>query len=206
MHTYLTYYALLYLFNTLQAKVFLSQGREHAALSELKAFFDPNATGVHTEAHGKAGLLLGQVMKRNGVAHSNNIILVFKQVAHLRPDWEKAYYVLGAYYEEFRSLTEGSTETVDMMIRSADISRSIIQNYGHSLRHGTQYIYRTMPMLLTVWLDYSMPDFTSMNLKAEVRRSCRAKLERALTQRNTLVTKLIDDLPAYHFYTAFSQV
>ena len=27
-------------------------------------------------------------------------------------------------------------------------------NFGNSLKHGNQYIYQSMPRMLTLWLDY----------------------------------------------------
>lgn len=30
----------------------------------------------------------------------------------------------------------------------------VVSNFGHSLAHGGQYIYQSMPRLLSLWLDY----------------------------------------------------
>eukprot|EP01134_Creolimax_fragrantissima_P003020 CFRG3020T1 len=182
-----------------KSKILLAQGREHAALSELKSFFDPASSNTQKVAHAKAGLLLGRLMEKTGGAHSNDVIRVLKEVTNMRPDWEKAFFALGSYYEEFRA-----QQHVEPNVYASDLDRQIMYSYGQSLKYGTQFIFRTMPKLLTVWLDYTMPSLSS--LKPAKQKSVRSTLDRALDVRNKLVLRLIEDLPAYHFYTAFSQI
>ena len=37
---------------------------------------------------------------------------------------------------------------------SRDFVVHVVKNFGQSLLYGNQYIYQSMPRLLTLWLDY----------------------------------------------------
>lgn len=39
------------------------------------------------------------------------------------------------------------------LMSRAGYSYHTVQNYLLALKHGVKYIYRTMPRLLTIWLD-----------------------------------------------------
>lgn len=49
----------------------------------------PGASAEENEVHAKAGLLLGELLKRTGMSHSNSVIAQYKDVVTLRPEWEK---------------------------------------------------------------------------------------------------------------------
>lgn len=40
-----------------------------------------------------------------------------------------------------------------------------VENYARALRYGTKYIYRTMPRMLTIWMDCAeRPDLVKTEL------------------------------------------
>ena len=67
----------------------------------------------------------------------------------------------------------------------------IITNLGMSLQYGSQYIYQTMPRMLTLWLDYGA-DLVDREKKTES-----SQLQGMRTMINTLnqVTVLAPQLP-----------
>lgn len=42
---------------------------------------------------------------------------------------------------------------IDQLMKRATYGYHTVQNYLLALKHGVKYIYRTMPRLLTIWLD-----------------------------------------------------
>lgn len=77
--------------------------------------------------------------------------LVFK----LRRRSESPYYHLGHYYD---TLSSTPTQMYVPILESSLTDRAVyhyhtVQNYLLALKFGVKYIYRTMPRLLTLWLD-----------------------------------------------------
>jgi serine/threonine-protein kinase ATR len=53
-----------------------------------------------------------------------------------------------------------------------------VENYARALRHGTKYIYRTMPRMLTIWMDCAeRPDLVKSDPKAD-KPECVARAHR----------------------------
>ena len=42
----------------------------------------------------------------------------------------------------------------------------VVTNFGNSLKYGNQYIYQSMPRMLTLWLDYGSEVTESTKLKS----------------------------------------
>ena len=41
-----------------------------------------------------------------------------------------------------------------VLLACREVILRVVSNFGQSLLHGGQYIYQSMPRLLTLWLDY----------------------------------------------------
>jgi serine/threonine-protein kinase ATR len=57
---------------------------------------------------------------------------------------ESPHYHLGRYYDERAALREADR---------AALNQLTCLNYKLALEKGNKYIYRTMPRMLTIWLD-----------------------------------------------------
>ncbi|CAI6361847.1 unnamed protein product [Macrosiphum euphorbiae] len=83
---------------------------------------------------------------------------------------------------------------------------NIIHCYGLSLQYGCEYIYQSMPKMLSVWLDFGS-DF-NRDLKKKNNKTSLYLVERKRTFIK--MTKLIEGfmlrLPTFMFLTAFSQI
>lgn len=52
-----------------------------------------------------------------------------------------------------------------------------VENYARSLRYGTKYIYRTMPRMLTIWMDCAeRPDLVQTDPTADKRECVRRQV------------------------------
>lgn len=87
--------------------------------------------------------------------------------------WEASYYHLGRFYDKHLSQTcvgfrhkgeQGrkirNRVKVDLLCLIYSMSSQIesilrftVDNYAKALRYGTKFIYRTLPRMLTIWLD-----------------------------------------------------
>ena len=43
---------------------------------------------------------------------------------------------------------------VYMLVACRDFIVQMLNNFGQSLEHGNQYIYESMPRMLSLWMDY----------------------------------------------------
>lgn len=92
---------------------------------------------------------------------------------------------------------------------SGETAKLVIENYIRSLAYGAKYIYQTLPRALTVWLElgvdmeqpaegkHGSPDFWTHTVQQR---------RKMLSAVNAQVKKYCDRLPAFVFYTAFSQI
>lgn len=103
---------------------------------------------------------------------------------------------LAQYYDKiFQNYSEEDRDA-----KGSEIQLRMIHNFGKSLQYGSNYVYQSMPRLLSIWFDYGtrLLDVTLSSVKDD--------------RKNTLLkmTKLIDSflerLPAFVFLTAFSQL
>ncbi|XP_030746712.1 serine/threonine-protein kinase ATR-like isoform X2 [Sitophilus oryzae] len=119
----------------------------------------------------------------------------YKDSCEVYREWEKSLVCLAQYQD--RIFQNYSDEDKDS---KSDLQLHIVNNFGRSLYYGTNYIYQSMPRLLSIWFDYGTKLFglTNRDVKEE-RRNYLVKL-----------TKLIDGfltrLPSFVFLTSFSQI
>jgi serine/threonine-protein kinase ATR len=71
---------------------------------------------------------------------------------------ESPYYHLGHYYDALSTVPAQMYVFSDFICQMELTSRAqyhyhTVQNYLSALKFGVKYIYRTMPRLLTIWLD-----------------------------------------------------
>ncbi|CAH0564186.1 unnamed protein product [Brassicogethes aeneus] len=120
----------------------------------------------------------------------------YKESFETYKEWEKSLVCLAQYYDRiFQTHSDEERDT-----KCASIQLHMINYFLKSLQFGTEFIYQSLPRILSIWFDFGtrLLDVTSNTVKEE--------------RKNMLfkMTKLIDDslkrLPAYIFLTAFSQI
>ncbi|KAJ9093722.1 hypothetical protein QFC21_006318 [Naganishia friedmannii] len=124
---------------------------------------------------------------------ANDIIKRFQQAIKLAPEQESPFYHLGHYYDQYAESSK-HTENID------SLRLKVCENYALSLRYGVKYIYRTMPRMLTLWLD--LGESTATERKSKNPSNAAGVVER--------INKTMDvarrELPRYLWLIAFGQI
>ncbi|KAJ9123064.1 hypothetical protein QFC22_001253 [Naganishia vaughanmartiniae] len=124
---------------------------------------------------------------------ANDIIKRFQQAIKLAPEQESPFYHLGHYYDQYAESSK-HTENID------SLRLKVCENYALSLRYGVKYIYRTMPRMLTLWLD--LGESTATERKTKNPSNAAGVVER--------INKTMDvarrELPRYLWLIAFGQI
>lgn len=158
----------------------------------------------------RAHLLLAKWVDRAGQTQSESIVQEYRHAIRWHARCEKAHYYLGKHYNKlFEYQKARPMAKRAQAFLSGETAKLVIDNYLRSLGYGAKYIYQTLPRALTVWLELGIeieqppevklgsPDFWAHT--AQQRR-------KILMHVNAVVRKMADRLPAFVFYTAFSQI
>lgn len=96
-----------------------------------------------------------------------------------------------------KTLSAMPTNTIEQQHKTYEYQVEIIFLYCKSLLYGTKYIYQSLPRVLTLWLDFTAD--VSLVQKDEMYPRYCAKM-------NKFIGQFAQDLPAFIFFTAFSQL
>ncbi|XP_074261902.1 serine/threonine-protein kinase ATR isoform X2 [Saimiri boliviensis] len=187
-----------------RAKWLWSKGDVHQALIVLQKgvelCFPENETpleGKNMLIHGRAMLLVGRFMEETANFESNAIMKKYKDVTACLPEWEDGHFYLAKYYDKLMPMV-----TDNKMEKQGDLIWYIVLHFGRSLQYGNQFIYQSMPRMLTLWLDYG----TKAYEWEKAGRSDRVQMRNDLGKINKVITEHTNCLAPYQFLTAFSQL
>ncbi|KAL8939500.1 MAG: hypothetical protein Q9216_003328 [Gyalolechia sp. 2 TL-2023] len=158
----------------------------------------------------RAHLLLAKWVDRAGQTQSESIVQEYKQAIKWYARCEKAHYYLGKHYNKLleHQKARAMAKRAQTFL-SGETAKLVVENYLRSLAYGAKYIHQTLPRALTVWLElgidieqpaeikHGSPDFWAHTVQQR---------HKILTVVNAHVKKMCDRLPAFVFYTAFSQI
>ncbi|KAL3272429.1 hypothetical protein HHI36_013911 [Cryptolaemus montrouzieri] len=120
----------------------------------------------------------------------------YKDAYEVYKGWEKSLVCLGQYYDRrFQSYSEEERDS-----RASDIQVAMIKYFGTSLLYGSNFVYQSLPRLLSIWFDYGtrILDITQVKVREERRG--------ILFKMTHLIDTCLEKLPVYIFLTAFSQL
>ncbi|XP_038072304.1 serine/threonine-protein kinase ATR-like [Patiria miniata] len=147
--------------------------------------------------HAKALLLVGRFMEDTAKFESNSVMKQYKDVLEVYPEWEDGHFYLAKYYDRLmQSLSERPEKSGEFIL-------FVVRHFGHSLLYGNQYIYQSMPRLLTLWLDYGS-HVSELEKGKKTEKTTTSKV--ILTRLNKILADLTLRLAPYQFLTAFSQL
>ncbi|KAG9097745.1 serine/threonine-protein kinase M1 [Ceratobasidium sp. 370] len=122
---------------------------------------DSNASDTDPPPMAKALLLRARWMHEAGRYDGNNVIQGFLKASQSAPEqliilsWEGPHFRLGQYYDEcFKQM-----DAKNQASRGPATNVFTCRNYVEAMRHGSKYIFQTMPRLLTIWLDMAQTEF-----------------------------------------------
>lgn len=139
----------------------------------------------------------GKFLQASYNAESMNInteknINYFKQAIQYNKKSEKSYVYLAQYLDKIYSLMSDEQQNSHM---GREIIIDIMNYYGRSMSCGCEFVYQSMPRLLSIWLDFT----AQMKHNDEHFRKVSLKM-------NEFIEKLTQYLPLFTFYTTFSQI
>ncbi|KYO33910.1 serine/threonine-protein kinase ATR isoform B [Alligator mississippiensis] len=187
-----------------RAKWLWSKGEVHQALIVLQKgvelCFPENKTPSDTKSqliHGRAMLLVGRFMEETANFESNAVMKKYKDVTVFLPEWEDGHFYLAKYYDKLMPMV-----TDNKMEKQGDLIRYIVHHFGRSLQYGNQFIYQSMPRMLSLWLDFGAKGYEC----EKAGRSERVQMRNDLAKINKVITEHTNYLAPYQFLTAFSQL
>ncbi|XP_014733404.1 PREDICTED: serine/threonine-protein kinase ATR isoform X1 [Sturnus vulgaris] len=187
-----------------RAKWLWSKGEVHEALIVLQKgvdlCFPENKAPSNSKnqlIHGRAMLLVGRFMEETANFESNAVMKKYKDVTVFLPEWEDGHFYLAKYYDKLMPMV-----TDNKMEKQGDLIRYIVHHFGRSLQYGNQFIYQSMPRMLSLWLDFGAKAYEC----DKAGRSERVQMKNDLAKINKVITEHTNHLAPYQFLTAFSQL
>ncbi|KAM8770022.1 serine/threonine-protein kinase ATR [Rhynchonycteris naso] len=187
-----------------RAKWLWSKGDVHQALIVLQKgvalCFPEDKTPAESKSrliHGRARLLVGRFMEETANFESNAVMKAYKDVTLFLPEWEDGHFYLAKYYDKLMPMV-----TDNKMEKQGDLIRYIVLHFGRSLLFGNQFIYQSMPRMLSLWLDFGAKAYEW----EKAGRSDRIQMRNDLAKINKVILEHTGHLAPYQFLTAFSQL
>ncbi|CAH8665169.1 unnamed protein product [Dicrocoelium dendriticum] len=128
---------------------------------------------------------------------------MYEAACHLHDDCEAAHFRLARYVDRACSLATVAKQH-DTLLKVA------LTHYGLALSYGSQFIYQSMPRLLSLWLDYGTEiarhtDSASTNKSAN--NASKVPVDQTTFQEvQEIMCRNIQRIPAYQYYTALGQL
>ncbi|XP_055699229.1 serine/threonine-protein kinase ATR-like isoform X2 [Phlebotomus papatasi] len=135
----------------------------------------------------------GKFLIANYSAEAMNIetdlnINYFRDAIEVFPGCEKTLVHYAQFLDKiFHSLPQEQ----QVGSRGTDLLKEIMLYYGKSLQYGCNYLFQSMPRMLSIWLDYTAVPGCD---------------KRALKEMTDFALVFSNNLPSYMFFTAFSQL
>ncbi|OPL20252.1 serine atr threonine-protein kinase, partial [Mytilus galloprovincialis] len=92
--------------------------------------------------------------------------------------------------------------------KDSDFIYHVIRNFGQSLLHGNQYIYQSMPRLLSLWLEYGtqVADYEKQDKQKPQISQRLQTMRNTLGKLNRLISNFGRELAPYQLFTAYPQL
>ncbi|KAI9245342.1 hypothetical protein BDA99DRAFT_528116 [Phascolomyces articulosus] len=98
----------------------------------------------------KAALLRAKYIEATEHVDRTTILSIYKEVNRHYPEWEKALYYVGRFYD--RNLN--AQDVQQMNSKQMKIAGCVVNSYIRALAYGSKYFYYTMPRFLTLWMEF----------------------------------------------------
>lgn len=152
----------------------------------------------------RAHLLLAKWLDASGQSQSKDMTIRYQYAAKNFQRWEKGHYYLGKHYNKLLEAEKAlprSKQSAPYL--SGDMTKLVVENLVRSLPFGNKYWHQTIPRILTLWLDLGMDTLTKGPREDQAIFEKRMK---SLQLVNKQVSKYVNRIPAYVFYTALPQM
>lgn len=170
-----------------QAKLLALADQRQGALQTLNHALR-TAPPADRHALARAHLLRARLVEETARFQQNEIIQHYKTCTELDPDSEKIWYHLGRFYD-----APGGGAVGNQML----LQLSVCRFYMKSAQHGTKYLYRTLPRMLTIWLDAGT---------ALAEPEPDAETARQFDKINAMMRRSAGSLARYQWFAVFPQL
>lgn len=160
------------------------------------------------KTYAKALLLYGCYSEETSKMESNVILKQYKEVTDVYPNWEDGHFHLAKYYDKIMTTLLEDKDKPDPS-RQREFIHHVVKSFGQSLQYGNQYIYQSLPRLLSLWLDFgtSVAEMEKRDVSRNQQLAHKLQIMRnTLAKLNKLVSSLGQQLASYQLFTAFSQL
>lgn len=166
------------------AELLWAQAKQTEAIKTLHEIVcDDKFKNDHQKAN--AQLQYANWLDESNHSSASTIISEYTKAYKLEVLWEKPYYDLGKYYNKLKESQEDPKGFYE---------QQIIRFFLRSLALGPTYIFEALPKLITVWLDFAVKEKKSVDA------------ERKLNHVLSDISKSLDGIPIYVWYTSITQL
>lgn len=157
--------------------------------------------------YAQAQLLYTHYCDETSNTDSNTVLKQYRDVTDSCSEWEDGYFFLAKYYDKMKNNLIDDNEN---SVKQGEFNIFVVKNYGTSLQYGNQYIYQSLPRLLSLWLDYGSTVVQSeLRDQTSNQTSHMQKLQSQKTilqNLNKVIEQISRKLAPYQLFTAFSQL
>ncbi|KAG4077877.1 hypothetical protein HA402_013811 [Bradysia odoriphaga] len=148
------------------------------------------AKELYPSIYGEAKFLFADYTAESKKSNPNKIQDLYKLAIHELKSSEKCLVHLAQYQDQiFAAMSDSEKHSKP----GYELQQEIMTQYGKSMMFGCEYVFQSMPRFLSIWLD-----FYKYN-KSDSHKPVAENL-------NLVVERFSERLPAFVFFTAFSQL
>lgn len=152
-------------------------------------------------AHDEARFLIATYNAESLNINTESNRQLFVKAHNAAPNSEKCLVHYAQYLEKTLAALEASVSTNVYNSKAAEDQHTIMLLYCQSMLFGTQYIYQSMPRVLSIWLD-----FTANTIDAKANNVQKDHYQSICNKMNVTAREFSNSLPSFVFFTAFSQL
>jgi serine/threonine-protein kinase ATR len=213
-----------------QCRLLWKGGSLQKAMQTLKSTLEDKSFGIITQsikgnsssATGQENFLLAKTKLRlvrwidqSGTQREGAIRTQYADVARLCSRSDKGHYYLGCHYNQLLESEKSKPEEGQSgPFRHGDNAKLVIDNYLRSMMYGAKYLYRTVPKVFTLWLDFGRDQVSRRTGLSQLRSQKKRQEEQLLEARERVLRGIhvqlekyfLDRVQPYVLYTAFPQM
>lgn len=143
--------------------------------------------------YGEAKFLYADYSAESKNSNPNKIQEFYKLAIQELKTSEKCLVHLAQYQDQ---IFAAMTETEKYSKQGHELQQEIMTHYGKSMKYGCSYVFQSMPRFLSIWLDFYKYNKNDKN----------DSYKPVADNLNLVVGRFSELLPAFVFFTAFSQL
>jgi serine/threonine-protein kinase ATR len=184
------------------ALFYLQKGLNELFNNDTNSVSDTN----NKELYSKVLLMYTKFSEENGSLDSETIRKNYLEVQKIRTKSEQAHFEFAQFTDR---LATSVSENVGKKEKFWEYISEIINLYATSLEYGCQYIYQTLPRMMSLWLDYGADYYeNSMNHSKNVSQNNKnlSQMNAILSKLNLIISNALQRIPTYAFLTVYPQL